>query len=216
MARKKRQGSKSVKALSAAYAALQSEVERRVDSKKGEGAFQNAVARLVSFHSTEWFSTCLADRMSGAIPDPLGREEKLVEIVEPWIEQPAVAFITGNGTTASALGLSKVVAPPSPLRELGCYLFGLEVLGDSLHKVDIGAFKTIVCIDVLKKQAERFGIVGFLAELTKEMKSGSKLIIVDSISYQDDAVENLVALDFEIHELKSVGANRLVALLAER
>ena len=215
MARARQKGG-AKKALSAAYAALEAEVERRVDGKKGAGAYKKAVARLTAWHSTQWFASCLANNLKGSIPDPLGREEKLVELVKPWVEQPALALISGNGTVPSALGLSQVVSPPSPNRELACYLFGLEVVGENIVDVDVSAYKTVVCIDVLKSQAERFGVVGFLSELTKDMKPGTKLVIADSISYQDDAVENLVALDFEIHELKSVSANRLVVLLAER
>ena len=203
-------------AISAAYAALEAEFERRIDQVEGEGAYRSSLARLSAWHSAKWFAPFLRELDSQSIPDPMAREERLVELVKPLLSEPSLAFIDGRGGLAKALEITKVVAAPSPMRDLVCELYSLELQADGFESLDLSFFETLVCLDILKEQAESRGILVFLTELVSKMKSGGYLIIADDISFQDDAVENLVSLDFEIHELKSVAKRDLVVLLAQK
>jgi len=199
MARGSRHAGRSgVKALTASYAALEAEIERQVDERFGDGRYRSVVSRLTAWHAADWFSAALHGGAEGALPDPMEREERLVDIVAGWVDTPAVAVMQGTGAVVSSLGIAHVITPPGPLRSLACSLYGLEVVGSTV--ADLGtpsSYRSIVCIDVLQAAASRGGVQDFLVKVAGTLGSSASLVIADNISFQDDAVENLVALDFE-------------------
>lgn len=212
-------GARSGKGLLEAYRQLEAEIERRFDGRLRAGAFREAVTRLVAWYGPRWFGETAAaiDDKPPLLEDPLAREEELVAAVAPWVKPPALAFTTGHGIMASALGIERVVGPDDALRRIGLPLFGLTSLGTSVAdlpaKLDA---KTVVCLDYLRCQANEGAVLSFLTEVTGRMAPGTRLVIADDLSFQDDAVENLVALDYEILDLKSVARRRLVLVHAER
>ena len=206
------------KALLAAYTALESEIEHSFDEKTQQGNYKRILSRLGSWHALRWFEDFLETGKINAIPDPLSREEYIVSLFGPLIKAPSIALVSGVGIVASALGVSSVVCPAGSLRDLGCELFGFTVAGDRLEQAQgLNKIKTFVSIDKLVSGAMAGGgIMDFLLPIANSMKPDTTLLFADKLAYQDDVVECLVALDFEIELLESKADLDLVLIQAIR
>jgi hypothetical protein len=206
------------KALLAAYTALESEIEHSFDKRTKEGNYRRVLSRLESWHALRWFSDFLDNGNVLSVPDPLAREEYVIEFFAPLIKPPSVALVDGVGIVASALGVSSVICPAGPKRDLGCDLFRFNVAGSNIQSArGIDKNKTFLCIDKLASGSMAGGgIADFLIPIANSMKPDATLLFSDKLCYQDDVVECLVMLDFEIELLESKPELDLVLLQAIR
>ena len=208
----------SSKALLAAYTALESEIEQAFDDRTSEGNYKRVLSRLSSWNSLRWFADFLEKGNTASIPDPMAREEYIVKVFGPLAKSPSIALVSGVGVVASALGVSSIVCPPGSMRDLGCDLFGYKIAGDRIDTAKgLGKIKTFLCLDkLLNGEMTGAGIADFLMPLANAMSAGTSLLFADKLAYQDDVVECLVMLDFEIELIESKADLDLVLIHALR
>jgi hypothetical protein len=206
------------KTLMAAYTAIEGQIEQLVDQKDGKGSYSRVLKRLQSWHALRWFEPFLENGDISVLPDPMTREEHIVEAFAPLVTEPSVALVSGVCILPSALSISSIIAAPSALRDIGCELFGYKVAGESIQSTrGLSKVKTFVCVDKLAVESIAGGsIMDFFLPLAESMKPGSVVLFADRLAYQDDVVECLVALDFEIEVLDSNGNLDLVMVKAFR
>ncbi|MBI4862935.1 MAG: hypothetical protein HY815_22135 [Candidatus Riflebacteria bacterium] len=199
-------------------------IKAEIVDRFGESFYDEVVTGHFLAESARWFAPYLFGSPGGRAPkllSPLAALEEIGQWIGQHVQRPALEVECGLGCLSAALGLD--LAIDHDARRVGLLRrafpeVALECCGvEQVPGQD--RYGTVLTVFGLSSQDPGRGtpiFLDFASHATRLLKPGGLVMVAERSAYQDNLVEPLVSLDYEILKLSRLKGSSTVLLLAQK
>jgi len=153
---------------------------------------------------------------------PMEVAAKIAERSRPFVASPSLQVQCGHGLMCAALDLDHGIDEDERAIALAGAAFGPERFRrQSLLEFDPRPqFKTIVVVEALGNEAMKQRQIpvfrNFFKEADRRLIDKGHLIVVEQDRFQDNIIEPLVGMDYEIQDVMSIKPSGLTLVITEK
>jgi len=197
-------------------------VKDEVVSRYGESFYEDVLTGHLITESVNWFAPYLFGKASDAgttVPSPLFELSEVCRFFARELRRPALEVQCNLGCIGASLKVDLAIdRDPNKIDLARVSLPGLEFQCKAIEDVEGEAtYATVLTAFGLGRMDAGRGqpiFLDFVTHATRLLAPGGRILVAERARFQDNIVEPLVALDYEIAKLSSIKGTGSVMIVA--